>query len=243
MSIVSDFTAKPAMFFIIEDSSSSWRKQVYPMYKSSRSKKRAESKIDYSKFFPVMHEFTRDLLEIFPFRGMHVESAEADDLIGVIALQNKYEVICISSDSDFFQLQRYQNFKQYDPGTRKQLISINPNIDLQLKIILGDNDDIPQIKKRVGKVGAAKILSEGKLEEFLEANPEAKEQYLVNKVLVDLRMIPPNLEQSIEAEFNKNISVPATIQTKKIYDFFIRNRMPSQISSITKFERQFEIFV
>lgn len=242
MSIVSNFIDKPTKFFIIEDSSSSWRKQVYPPYKSSRSKKRAESKIDYSKFFPVMHEFTEDLLTIFPFRHMKVESAEADDLIGVIALQNEFEIACISSDSDFFQLQRNVNFKQYDPGTGKQIVSINPHQDLLLKIMLGDSDDIPQIKRGVGKGKANTILKEGKLEEFLEANPEAKEQYMINKVLVDLRMIPPNLESMIEDQFRDNIANPPVILKKKIYDFFVRNRMPSQISSITKFEKQFDLF-
>lgn len=242
MSIVSSFIDKPAKFFVIEDSSSSWRRQVYPPYKASRSKKRAESKIDYSKFFPVMHEFTSDMLNIFPFRHMKVETAEADDLIGVIALQNEFEVICISSDSDFFQLQRYENFKQYDPGTGKQIVSLNPLQDLQLKIMLGDSDDVPQIKRGVGKGKATAILKEGILEKFLEDNPEAKEQYMLNKVLVDLRMIPPNLESQIESEFRTNIQSPPEIQKKKIYDFFVRNRMPSQISSITKFEKQFDMF-
>ena len=70
------------------DGGRSWRKDVFPYYKANRKKSRDESELNWSEIFEALNAIRDELRDNFPYRVIHVNNAEADDVIG--ALCNEY---------------------------------------------------------------------------------------------------------------------------------------------------------
>lgn len=174
-----------------------WRRDVYANYKCSRADGRAESPVDFDAFFKMNNEFIDDLSKCLQnclfLKVLHLE---ADDLI---ALTTKYmknwDITLISTDKDFYQLHKYQNFKQWDPIKNRFIQVIDPNVALMQKIITGDkSDDIPQLKKGVGPKTVEKILIEG-LQDWLIKN-DLQKRFDENRRLIDFDFIPQEFHQT-----------------------------------------------
>jgi hypothetical protein len=140
------------------DSKKNWRKSVFPYYKSKRKLKR--KKIDeedhpwfcFSEYYEMLDVFLKEVEENFPFKFVEVESAEADDVAGILAsceaLANDNKII-ITSDQDYIQLLQNPFTKIYNPIKKQYMTSKDPKKDLLEKIVLGDSgDDIPSIKDK-----------------------------------------------------------------------------------------------
>jgi len=216
---------RPDKVILAFDGDNTWRKEIYSDYKSSRKLKRKKSKVDFDEFFPILNEFINELRIIFSnFYVLRIDTCEADD---VVAILTKYflksedvSVELISTDSDFTQLQIYQNFKQYNPTTMKYMKSVNPLMDLQVKIISGDNsDDIPGIKNRCGPKTAMKILNEG-LDSHLE-DEDTKKKYVLNTKLIDFEYIPKQISDKIVDCYCKYET--AQLKPNVVSDWFIKN--------------------
>ena len=110
---------------IDEKTQPSWRKDMYPMYKSARKKFRDEqSTFDYHDAFILFNEFLEACHKYACIKCIEVPKAEADDIILVVAehLANKGEqVMVLSPDKDFIQLQVNPNIKQYSWFTKKMI--------------------------------------------------------------------------------------------------------------------------
>lgn len=178
--------------------SESWRKEIYPGYKASRSAKREKSVVDFDVFFPVAAKFLDDLASAFKnIQFIKLPRCEADDIIAVIT-KNKPEwnIINVSSDKDFYQLFQYANYKQYNGMDHTFIECLDPKQELLMKIIRGDSgDDIPSIKKglRTKKILAA--INEN-LDEWLEKE-NLKEKFDLNTKLISFSCIPKELELDI----------------------------------------------
>ena len=61
-----------------------WRRDLYPYYKIHRKKARDDSNLDWNAIFEVLNGVRDDLKEYFPYKVLHVEHAEADDLIAAV---------------------------------------------------------------------------------------------------------------------------------------------------------------
>ena len=103
------------------DNRNYWRRDLFPQYKASRKKNRDASGHDWGSIFEVLGKIKQELKDSSPYKVIDVDSAEADDIIAVLAMrQSAHEkVMILSSDKDFAQLQKYPNIEQYSPILKK----------------------------------------------------------------------------------------------------------------------------
>ena len=85
---------------------SSWRKEVFPQYKASRRKGREESSMDWNEIFRIINQVREEIRDNLPYKVIHVERCEADDIIGVLThMKSKVEfnpdpIMIVSADKD-----------------------------------------------------------------------------------------------------------------------------------------------
>ena len=99
---------------ICADGMNTWRKQYYPQYKAHRKKARDDSGMDWNIIFDSLNMVREEIKQNLPYKVMHEEGFEADDMIGALAIETQEfgknePVMIISSDKDFVQLQKYSN--------------------------------------------------------------------------------------------------------------------------------------
>ena len=196
-----------------------WRKEIFPFYKASRKKNREKSNLDWHLIFDMLSKFKNELKENFPYKVIDVEGAEADDIIGTLVPRHiaHENIVIISSDGDFLQLQKYNTgkytVKQYNPAQKKFIKSEEPIIELKQKIIQGDKGDgIPNIfspsdcfvrelrQKPITKGSLSKLLSEDIVN---TGNEYVKSGFLRNQTLIDLSFIPKEIKEEIVYEIEE----------------------------------------
>lgn len=171
---------------IDEKSHPSWRKEMYPMYKSARKKLRdGQAKFDYSDAFKLFDDFLNACIDHSCIKSIGVPRAEADDIILIVAehlasLGNN--VMVLSPDKDFIQLQVDPKIKQYSWFTKK-IISVEDKGSMEEwlneHICLGDaTDAVPRI------VDFQQFLPG--VEKFLESKNYTGSPYEFSKSFYDL---------------------------------------------------------
>ena len=233
---------------IASDGRGYWRKDFFPNYKASRKKSRDKSDFDWTFIFETLNEIRDDLREHFPYKVICLPKCEADDVIGVLALQTQEfgmhePVMIVSSDKDFKQLQKYDNVAQYSPMLKK-LVKVNKK---ELKewmvehIVKGDSGDgIPNIMSADDvfiSEERQKSVSSKRLAEFMERGFDAcqtdaeRRNWQRNSTLVDFEYIPEEVKQSIIAEYEK----PATGNKNSVMNYLIKNRCRLLLNEIEDF--------
>lgn len=221
-----------------------WRKEYFPFYKAGRKKTREKSDLDWHLIFDMLAKFKDELKENFPYKVIDVDGAEADDIIGTLVPRHimSENIVIISSDGDFLQLQKYSNnkytVKQYNPSQKKFITSENPEIELKEKIITGDKGDgIPNIlspndcfvreirQKSITKSSLTKMLSEDIAN---DKNEYIKAGFLRNQTLIDLSFIPKEIKEKIINNYEEN--KPASKQ--KLFNYFVEKKLMNLIDSI-----------
>lgn len=233
-----------------------WRKDVFPHYKASRKATRDASDIDWKFVFETLDEVRKDLSEIFPYKVLHLEGCEADDIIAVLCkwTQENYldnnvlfpepkKTLILSSDKDFKQLHCYKNIRQYAPAMKKY-VETPPNIDefIVEHIIRGDRSDgIPSVLCPSNffvdetKVGRAPSVTKSVIEKYSNRDnltKEEKARYDRNEVLVAFDKIPEYISTKILDEFTKEKVV---VGKSKIYKYFIKHGMSILLNDIDNF--------
>lgn len=225
-----------------------WRKEFFPFYKAGRKKSRSNSDLDWHLIFDMLAKFKQELRENFPYKVIDVEGAEADDIIGTLVPRHimSENILIISSDGDFLQLQQYNGrskytVKQYNPTQKKFVVSDDPLQELKQKIINGDRGDgIPNILSPgdtfVREV-RQKVMSESRLNKFMSQDygdyedENARIGYSRNQTLIDLRMIPSDIQTKIINTYEE--TKPAG--KGKILDYFIANKLKNLMDVIEEF--------
>ena len=214
----------PVDTIIARDSHSgqSFRRMLFPEYKMQRNAQRASrNQFNHVKIFDYLYSVVYP--EVFP-RNSHVimvAAAEGDDIIASAIqseeLRKRYaNTILISSDHDFCQLHRKENHLrqftlkgeevlcelQLTRSGRKVSMPITSDEALLIKIITGDtSDNIKGIKKKLGPVGAYKLVCEGdarkNLKELFTQDAEAQMTFQLNRKLIDFREMPEDLHNEI----------------------------------------------
>lgn len=224
-----------------------WRREVFPFYKAGRKKTREKSDLNWHLIFDMLAKFKTELKENFPYRVIDVEGAEADDIIGTLAPRHvaHEDVLIISSDGDFPQLQRYNggtfSIKQYNPAMKKFIKSENPVMELKEKIIRGDKGDgIPNIYSPSDCFVLElrqKPITKGLMDKLLKENvagwtdDKAKTGYSRNEILIDLSFIPKEIQSEIINTFED--SKPASRQ--KLLNYFITYKLKNLMDVIEEF--------
>lgn len=216
----------PSRVILAEDAHNNWRYDIYPQYKCERKLKKDSSDIQYDKFYEVFNEILIDIKSTFTnIFSIKEDRCEADDVISVLSREIKDDkIIIISSDRDFNQLLvDNRRILQFKPITKTYVESINPNKELQIKILTGDRgDSIPPIRAKIGPKTACKILESG-LEEFLATDPILQSNYDRNKRLIDLKEIPEDISSVIINSF-ENYPIDE-LDAEKVFKFFNKHRL------------------
>ena len=225
-----------------------WRKEFFPFYKAGRRKAREKSALDWHLIFDFLAKFKQELKENFPYKVIDVEGAEADDIIGTLVPRYimHENVLILSSDGDFPQLQMYNgrskyHVKQYNPSLKKYVVSDKPLDDLKEKIIRGDKGDgIPNIYSPADcfvRDLRQKPITKGVLEKLMEKHyvewedETAKAGFTRNQVLIDLRHIPAELKDKIINNYED--TKPASRTT--MLNYFIEKKLTNLMDVIEEF--------
>ena len=210
------------------DSSPSWRKEIWPRYKESRKGKRDKlDTIDWNVYFLEFHRLLNDVAEFLPFKVIKVNNAEADDIIGIIALNINKSFVIISTDKDYLQLSS-KRIKIYNPLKKKFVEESNPEEFLIKQCLMGQSkDDIFNVltpldfngkrKPGIGEEKVEKIIRNGYENWLLSEN--AVDHFELNKKLIDFNLIPENIKENIIKKY-KEYRLP---RLDHAYDFFKQN--------------------
>ena len=229
------------------DSKKYWRRDYFPNYKSNRKKDRANSGLDWNTIFETLNNIRDEIKEIFPYKVLEVEGAEADDVIASIVQHvaetpSEFEhILILSGDKDFIQLQKHNFVKQYSPTLKKFVKGIDPDIYIREHVLKGDRSDgVPNFLSPdntfVDEL-RQKPLSKKKLETWIDLEPsdycsdEMMRNYQRNKTLIDLECIPSDLKVKILEEYQN----AEHGDRSKLLNYFINKRLKNLMNDIGDF--------
>ena len=245
----SKFTQDYGELVICCDDRNYWRKDVFPYYKGHRKKDREKSTIDWTEVFTSLNRIREELKEYFPYRVVQVEQAEADDVIGVITnrfgayLNNATteRILVLSGDKDFGQLQKFANVDQYSPVMKKFIRIPDARRFLKEHIMRGDRGDgIPNFLSSDSCIMTGerqKALATKKVEAWIDKDPKdfcdenMLRNYKRNELLVDLDMIPSELQSKIIAAYES--CEPS--KKRGLLNYFIKFKLKNLIEHIGDF--------
>jgi hypothetical protein len=204
-----------------------------------------------------MEKIRTELKEIFPYKIILVDRAEADDVVAVLTqwfqtneliqsglIEVPQEVMIISSDKDYLQLQKYHGVSQWSPKT-KTLLTASKNYmkeDHIIHIVKASDDGIPSIVNDdlaiIDTTRRQKPVSKKRIDEFLEKGQDAckddfeRKNWIRNQTLIDFDFIPQSVKDSIIQEY---LLQKPERKPSKIMNYFIENRCRNLMKSIENF--------
>lgn len=233
-----------------------WRKDIFSFYKAGHKKTREASNLDWKLVFDTISTIRDDLAKYFPYKVIHLDKVEGDDIIAVLCkwtqsnglvdygmVEEKQKVLIVSSDGDFKQLHIFDNVTQYSPIQKKYVKCPNPTEYLNEHIAKGDTGDgIPNIFSDddvlvTEGVRQSKMTST-RLADFIAYGRDAcrneKEfrNWDRNKSLIDLTSIPENIEQDIISAY---INCKPNKDKMGIYNYLVKNRCRLLLDDIESF--------
>ena len=237
------------------DGKQCWRKEVFPYYKANRKAAREKSELDWKLIFDVISQIRSEIAENFPYRVIHIDHVEADDVIATLCkwtqtngltdhglFEERQPVMIISSDGDFKQLHKYDNVSQYSPIQKKNVTCSDPKAYLAEHIARAGDDGIPNVLSAdetfVTEGARQNKMTKTKLERFITLGRDACEDdqqrrnWDRNNQLINLDMIPDNIQQSIVAIYEGN---PPRGDKMKVYNYLLRNKCNMLLDEVEEF--------
>ena len=241
----SKFKEKYGEVVIAGDAGNNWRYGAFPQYKAARKKNRKDSKLDWQEIFRIINLVWEELGENFPYKTIKVDGCEADDIIGVLAQNtqefgNHEEVMIISADKDFAQLQKYKNIAQFSPMTKKFIKEEHPRKQLLELILKGDTSDgVPNVLSgdNVFVDGSRQTPLRKPIIEALMQDPTSQGQEVLrniqrNRKLIDLESTPKALKENIIDSYNKQ---DRWSNKSEVFPFLVEKRCRRLIDDIKDF--------
>ena len=233
---------------ICADGMNTWRKTYFPEYKAHRRKHREESDQDWTEIFRILHLVRDEIKANLPYKVIHMDGCEADDIIGSLVLESQEfgkdePIMIVSSDKDFIQLQKFNNVKQYSPIQKKMVTDENPRIYAFNHIMRGDGGDgVPNVLSADDTFVTDKSqtpLRQKRIDEWLENSDNLREvmdeniyrNYQRNKKLIDLTEIPEEVQTSIINTFEEQKLAPRM----KVLNYLIKKRCNQLIEVVEEF--------
>ena len=243
----SRFSAEYGELVLCYDSKKYWRRDYFPNYKSNRKKDREASGLDWNLIFETLNNIRDEIKENFPYKVLEVEGAEADDCIATVVdyvskTPTAYEqVLILSGDKDFIQLQKHNFVKQFSPVLKKFVNGQDPHLYIREHILKGDRSDgIPNFLSSddtfINEL-RQKPLAKKKISVWVDLKPEdfcteeMMRNYQRNKTLIDLECIPNVLKEEILLEYLK----PPIGERSKLLNYFISKRLKNLMNDIGDF--------
>ena len=240
------FTEDYGEMIVCTDGKNSWRREAFPYYKAGRKKGRDESELDWGELFRIINLLRAELIEYFPYKVLHFDRLEADDIIGVLAHKlgtelnmGSEKVLVLSGDKDYIQLQTYANVDQYNPVLKKWVRDPNPDKYLLEHIIKGDKGDgVPNILSADNAIVIGerqKTMTAKRLAALLDGpdtmDELTKTRYFRNKLMIDLKETPQKYQDMILEDFEKE----KDFGRSKLFNFFVEKRLKNLITDIGDF--------
>ena len=237
-----------------------WRREFFPHYKAGRKKARDASGLPFKLIFDTISSVRDDLREHFPYKVLHLDRAEADDIIAVLSeytqenllIQEGLEetpqkVLILSSDHDFKQLHRFPNVRQWSPRVKKFIVAEKDYMTTGHieHIVKASDDGIPNIFSPddifLQEGVRQTVVSAKRLAEFVELGEEAyracrndieKRNWHRNSTLIDFQFIPDDIKNSIVEQY---LNAPVVNDKMKIFNYLAKNRCRLLLDSIEDF--------
>ena len=240
------FTDKYGEIVICADGKNTWRREAYPYYKANRKKSRDESELDWGHLFGIINTIRTELKEYFPYKVIHIERCEADDIIGTVIHNYGTELnmgsepfLVLSGDKDYIQLQKYANVDQYDPVRKRWIRNDNPEQYLQEHVLKGDaGDGVPNILSPDNCLAVGerqKPMTKKRIFQFSEGpqsmDEETLRRYHRNKMMIDLSQIPQEYQDQIMEEYDQE----KDIGREQLFNYFVKNKLKNLITDIQDF--------
>jgi hypothetical protein len=240
------FTDKYGEIVICADGKNTWRREAYPYYKANRKKSRDESELDWIHLFGIMNTIRDELREFFPYKVIHIERCEADDIIGTVIHNYGTELntgseqfLVLSGDKDYIQLQKYANVDQYDPVRKRWIRNDNPQKYLQEHVLKGDaGDGVPNILSPDNCLAVGdrqKPMTQKRIHMYSQDTSEMDEEtlrrYHRNKMMIDLSQIPMEYQNQIMEEYDQDKEVGR----EQLFNFFVKKKLKNLITDIQDF--------
>lgn len=228
------------------DAKHCWRRDAFPYYKANRKKSREQSELDWPMIFDTLNKIKEELREFFPYRVIQVDGAEADDVIGTLVLMNgkmlsiNKEILIVSGDKDFAQLQRFSNVAQYDPVKKKFVTCTNPDTFLKEHILKGDRGDgIPNILSPDScfvRGDRQKPMTAKKLDQYInmplaEMDEALVRNYKRNEQLIDLLNTPEEIREKILEQYQQQNQKGR----EKLFNYFISYKLKNLMEHVGEF--------
>lgn len=236
--------AKYGEIVICCDGFKNWRKDAFPPYKHKRKDARKESKMDWKELFRITNMVQQEIKDNFPYKVVDVAECEADDVIGVLVEQTQEfgqheEVMIISGDKDFAQLQKYENVAQYSPVQKKFIKTDTPRKQLMELILKGDTSDgVPNVLSgdNVFVEGVRQTpLRQNKIDQLINdpksMGEEIYRNYLRNKKLIDLAETPESVRKEIIYNYNNQ----KVSDRGKVFPYLVDKRCRMLLESVEEF--------
>ena len=234
----SRFVSEFGELVLCYDSRHYWRRDYFPEYKHSRKKGREKDTKNWDNIFSCLNKIKEEIKNNMPYKFLEVYGAEADDIIAVLCAESSDEVMILSGDKDFIQLQKYPNVKQYSPITKKMINGFNPDDYLKEHVLKGDTSDgVPNVLSPDNSFVDGirqKPLSKKKIAAMIDGNfpnDEVKRNFQRNKTLIDLGCVPEELRSEILHIYKE---APENSRSK-ILNYFIKQRLKTLTESIGEF--------
>ena len=233
---------------ICADGMNTWRKDYFPYYKAKRRKNRDESSQDWNEIFRILHLVRDEIKENLPYKVIHMEGVEADDIIASLVLQSQEfgmnePMMIVSSDKDFIQLQKFNNVKQFSPIQKKFVKDDNPRTYLFNHIMKGDSGDgVPNVLSDDDTFVSDKKqtpLRKTRIAEWLENSEDLRSvmpeeifrNYQRNKKLIDLTEVPETIQESIIYNYNEQ----KVAMKMRVLNYLIKKRCNQLIEVVEEF--------
>ncbi len=234
---------------ICTDGQRNWRYDVFPNYKYKRKDARKESKMNWTELFRITNMVLEEIKENFPYRVVEHERCEADDIIAAICEDTQEfgkgeDVLIVSSDKDFVQLQKWKNIHQYSPMKKKFIKEDYPRKQLLELILKGDQaDGIPNVLSadNVFVTGVRQTpLRQKKIDEIIEDLDEGEllyaaswyRNYQRNEKLINLSMTPGDIKKEIIYSYDGQ---DKTGNKKKVFPYLIEKRCRRLLEDVKDF--------
>ena len=222
-----------------------WRREFFPNYKANRKKARDNSDLDWTLIFDTLSQIRDEIKQNFPYKVLHLDRAEADDIVAVMAkwcqtnalvqqglVEEPQKILVVSSDGDFIQLQKYDNITQWSPIQKKYIKATKKELHEKTitHIVKAGDDGIPNILSADDvfiKGERQKPVSAKRLQEFIEngfiacKNDEERRNWHRNQTLVDFEFIPEDVSNEIIDTYS---NYKTTADKMTIMNYLIANK-------------------
>lgn len=233
---------------VIATDSSNWRRDVFPEYKFKRRDGREESELDWTEIFRIINLVFEEIGDNLPYKTIKIDGCEADDIIGALVERTQEfgqgeDVMIVSADKDFIQLQKYNNVRQFSPMAKKFVQDPNPRRYLFEHVLKGDGSDgVPNVLSPdntfVDGIRQSPMTKK-KIEYFFEnadnlesvMDREVYRNYCRNKKMIDLSETPQHLKDAVIDRYDSQ----KIAHRSKILNYLIKKRLKLLIECVEEF--------